>query len=151
ASQREPRHEPGREAGHEPIHEPRQEPGREPGREPGHEYGAEPGRELISQQYDPMIKYATAIRLGTASTEAILRRFTRDVTHPAYAAMPEPGRAQRIIFLVQWLRDGDLQRETTEDVPAFVELESGGPPPGACRVVGVGQPPSHPTKERGPP
>jgi hypothetical protein len=25
-----------------------------------------------------------------------------------------------------------------EDVPAFVELESGGPPPGACRVVGHG-------------
>jgi hypothetical protein len=42
-----------------------------------------------------MIKYATAIRLGTASTEAILRRFTRDVTHPAYAAMLELGRAQR--------------------------------------------------------
>jgi hypothetical protein len=40
---------------------------------------------------------------------------------------------------------------TDEDVPAFVELESGGPPPGACRVVGVGQPPSHPTKQRGPP
>jgi hypothetical protein len=25
-----------------------------------------------------------------------------------------------------------------EDVPAFVELESGGPSPGACRVVGHG-------------
>jgi hypothetical protein len=25
-----------------------------------------------------------------------------------------------------------------EVVPAFVELESGGPPPGACRVVGHG-------------
>src|SRR6266566_1173411 len=34
-----------------------------------------------------------------------------------------------------------------EDVPAFVELESGGPPPVTCRVVGVGRPPSHPTKE----
>ena len=34
-----------------------------------------------------------------------------------------------------------------EDVPAFVELESGGPPPVACRVVGVGRLPSHPTKE----
>src|SRR5436190_23999202 len=34
-----------------------------------------------------------------------------------------------------------------EDVPAFVELESGGPPPVACQVVGVGRPPSHPTKE----
>ena len=32
-----------------------------------------------------------------------------------------------------------------EDVPAFVELESGGPPPVACRVVGVGQSPNHPT------
>jgi hypothetical protein len=69
--------------------------------------------DLIGQQYDPMIKYATAIRLGTASTEAILRRFTRDVTHPAHAAMLELGRAQRTIFLARWLRDRDLQRETT--------------------------------------
>jgi hypothetical protein len=34
-----------------------------------------------------------------------------------------------------------------EDVPAFVELESGGPLPVTCQVVGVGQRPSHPTKE----
>jgi TnpA family transposase len=37
--------------------------------------------DLIAHQYDPMIKYATTIRQGTASTEAILRRFTKDVTH----------------------------------------------------------------------
>jgi hypothetical protein len=48
---------------------------------------------------------AAAIRLGTASTEAILRRFTRNVIHPAYAAMPETGRAQRTIFLARYLRD----------------------------------------------
>ena len=58
-----------------------------------------------------MVKYATAIRLGTASTEAILRRFTSDATHPAYAAMLEVGRAQRTIFLARYLRDRDLQRE----------------------------------------
>lgn len=69
--------------------------------------------DLIAQQYDPMIKYATAIRQRTASTEAILRRFTKDVTHPAYAAMLELGRAQRTIFLARWLRERDLQRETT--------------------------------------
>ncbi|MBV8606077.1 MAG: Tn3 family transposase, partial [Singulisphaera sp.] len=34
--------------------------------------------ELIRQQYDQMVKYATAVRLGTAETEAILRRFTRN-------------------------------------------------------------------------
>jgi Ni/Fe-hydrogenase subunit HybB-like protein len=28
--------------------------------------------------------------------------------------------------------------QLSEDVPAFVELESGGPPPDACRVVGHG-------------
>ena len=34
--------------------------------------------DLIRQQYDEMIKYATALRLGTADAESILRRFTRD-------------------------------------------------------------------------
>ena len=48
---------------------------------------------------------------GTASTEAILRRFNSDVTHPAYAAMLEVGRAQRTIFIARYLRDRDLQRE----------------------------------------
>src|SRR4051794_4711585 len=33
--------------------------------------------ELIRRQYDEMVKYTTALRLGTAGTEALLRRFTR--------------------------------------------------------------------------
>jgi TnpA family transposase len=71
--------------------------------------------ELIAQQYDQMIKYATAIRSGTASTEAILRRFTRaNAIHPTYQAMIEVGRAQRTIFVARYLRDRDLQREINE-------------------------------------
>jgi Tn3 transposase DDE domain len=39
--------------------------------------------DLVRQQYDQMIKYTTALRLGTAETEAILRRFTKyNVQHP---------------------------------------------------------------------
>ena len=38
--------------------------------------------DVIHEQYDSMIKYGTAIRVGTASTEAILRRFTRTAGHP---------------------------------------------------------------------
>ena len=68
--------------------------------------------DVIANNYDLMMKYATAIRLRTASTEALLRRFTSETTHPAYAAMLEVGRAQRSIFLARWLRDRDLQRET---------------------------------------
>jgi TnpA family transposase len=38
---------------------------------------------LIRQQYDEMVKFATALRLGTAEPEATLRRFTRaSVQHP---------------------------------------------------------------------
>jgi hypothetical protein len=70
--------------------------------------------ELIGQNYDQMIKYATAIRVGTASTEAILRRFTRNASHPVYQAMLELGRAQKTIFLARYLRNRDLQREINE-------------------------------------
>jgi hypothetical protein len=70
--------------------------------------------ELIEQNYDQMIKYTTAIRVGTASTEAILRRFTRNASHPVYQAMLELGRAQKTIFVARYLRDRDVQREINE-------------------------------------
>jgi len=61
--------------------------------------------DIIAEQYDQMIKYATAIRAGTASTEAILRRFTRaNAIHSTYQAMIEVGRAQRTIFVARYLR-----------------------------------------------
>ena len=37
---------------------------------------------VIAEQYDQMLKYATAIRVGTASTEAILRRFMKANADP---------------------------------------------------------------------
>lgn len=41
--------------------------------------------DIIRQQYEQMVKYATALRLGTAETEAILKRFTRNILkHPTY-------------------------------------------------------------------
>lgn len=67
--------------------------------------------DLIAQQYDQMIKYATAIRTATASTEALLRRFTCAATHPTYQGMPELGRAQKTIFTARYLRLRELQRE----------------------------------------
>nr|WP_242606617.1 Tn3 family transposase [Protofrankia symbiont of Coriaria ruscifolia] len=71
--------------------------------------------DLVAEQYDQMIKYATAIRTGTASVEAILRRFTRtNAIHPTYQAMIEVGRAQRTLFVARYLRDRDLQREINE-------------------------------------
>jgi TnpA family transposase len=71
--------------------------------------------DLVRQQYDQMIKYATALRLGTAETEAILRRFTRNnVQHPTYKALAELGKAIKTIFLCRYLHSEELHREIHE-------------------------------------
>jgi TnpA family transposase len=71
--------------------------------------------DLIRQQYDQMIKYATALRLGTAETEAILKRFTRNpLAHPTYQALAELGKAIKTIFLCQYLHYEAVRREVNE-------------------------------------
>jgi len=71
--------------------------------------------ELIRQQYDEMVKYATALRLGTADAESILRRFTRNnVQHPTYKALAELGKAIKTIFLCRYLHEEPLRREIND-------------------------------------
>jgi TnpA family transposase len=71
--------------------------------------------DLIRQQYDQMVKYATALRLGTAETETILKRFSKNpFKHPTYLALLELGRAIKTIFLCQYLHSAQIRQEINE-------------------------------------
>jgi TnpA family transposase len=71
--------------------------------------------DLIRRQYDEMVKYATALRLGTAEAEAILRRFTREnAQHPTYKALLELGKAVKTVFLARYLHDRALRVEIND-------------------------------------
>ena len=61
---------------------------------------------LIRQQYDQMVKYATALRLGIAETESILRRFTRsNLQHPTYKALAELDELREAVDRVKAYQD----------------------------------------------
>ena len=67
---------------------------------------------LIARHYDEMVKYTTALRLGTAETEAVLRRFTRDnLKHPTYQALLELGKVKRTVFPCRYLQSEALRQE----------------------------------------
>lgn len=70
---------------------------------------------LIAQQYDEMVRYATALAERTADPETILRRFTRgNLQHPTYRALGELGKAVKTIFLCRYLDSEALRREIHE-------------------------------------
>jgi TnpA family transposase len=72
-----------------------------------------------------MVKYATALRLGTAETEAILRRFTRaNIQHPTYKALAELGKAIKTIFLCGYLHDEALRREINDGLNVIEQWNS---------------------------
>jgi TnpA family transposase len=70
---------------------------------------------LIVQQYDEMVKHAVALKTGTATAEAILKRFNSyNVTPPTYKALAELGKVEKTIYLCEYLSSLDLRYEVNE-------------------------------------
>ena len=81
--------------------------------------------EIIEQQYDELIKLSTALRLGTADAESILRRFTKhNSQHPTYKALCELGKALKTTFLCDYLRLESLRREIQDGLQVIENWNS---------------------------
>lgn len=62
-----------------------------------------------------MVKAAVALKRGTATSEAIVKRYNSyNVTHPTYKALAEVGKAEKTIYLCDYLASRDVQREVRE-------------------------------------
>ena len=68
--------------------------------------------ELIREHYDELIKYATALKIGTATADSIIRQFSRsNFQHPTFKAFIELGKAVKSIFLCKYLTSLELRQE----------------------------------------
>jgi TnpA family transposase len=62
-----------------------------------------------------MVKSTVAVKRGTATSEAILKRYNSyNVTHPTYKAFAEVGKAEKTIFFCDYLASREVQREVHE-------------------------------------
>ncbi len=71
--------------------------------------------DLITQQYDEMVKNTVALKTGSATPEAILKQFNSyNVTHPTYKALAELGKVEKTIYLCEYLSSLELRHEVQE-------------------------------------
>lgn len=67
---------------------------------------------LIERNYDQMVKHIAAMRVGTASSEAIMSRFTRkNNDSEVYKAFVELGRVEKTTYLCHYLHSLELRQE----------------------------------------
>jgi TnpA family transposase len=73
--------------------------------------------DLIENEYEQFVQYSVALKLGSADSESIMRRFTRNnLQHPTYRGLCELGKAIKTIFICQYLSSHPMRREVHESL-----------------------------------
>lgn len=82
--------------------------------------------QLIIENYDQIIRYVAALKLGTAEPEVLLKRFINDnIQSPLYKAILELGRAVRTIYVCRYLSSKELRIEVEEALNVIENWNSG--------------------------
>ena len=80
---------------------------------------------LIKENYDDMLKYMIALKLGMIEPDVLVKRFGRkNYEHPLYKAFTEVGKAVKTSFLCDYLADEDLRIEINEGLNVVERLNN---------------------------
>lgn len=67
---------------------------------------------LIKEHYNCLIKYVTALKIGTLNAESIIRQFSKtNFQNPIFKAFIELGKAVKTIFLCKYLSSIELRQD----------------------------------------
>ncbi|MBT6206422.1 MAG: Tn3 family transposase, partial [Francisellaceae bacterium] len=78
---------------------------------------------LIEDNYDDVVKYMAALKLGIVEPSVLIKRFSHNnYNHPIYKALIEIGRAKKSIFLCKYLKSEDLRIEINEGLNVVERL-----------------------------
>ena len=78
---------------------------------------------LIEDNYEEVIKYMVALKLGIIEPSVLVKRFSNDnFNHPVYKALMEIGKANKSIFLCKYFKDANLRIEINEGLNVVERL-----------------------------
>jgi len=78
---------------------------------------------LIEDNYEEVIKYMVALKLGIIEPSVLVKRFSNNnFNHPVYKALMEIGKANKSIFLCKYFEDENLRIEINEGLNVVERL-----------------------------
>ena len=78
---------------------------------------------IIEDNYEEVVKYMTALKLGLIEPSVLVKRFSKDnFNHPVYKALMEIGKANKSIFLCKYFENENLRIEINEGLNVVERL-----------------------------
>tara|TARA_B100001996_G_scaffold201784_1_gene154473 strand:+ start:186 stop:3188 length:3003 start_codon:yes stop_codon:yes gene_type:complete len=81
--------------------------------------------QIIEDNYDEIVKYMVALKLGIIDPSVLVKRFSHDnYNHPVYKALLEIGKANKSMFLCKYLDSEELRIEINEGLNVVERLNN---------------------------